>query len=183
MSHQPFETWLLSSEPLSAEQDRALQEHLAVCQFCQQLSTAWSDVQNLIQMVPPVQPAGGFAARWQARLAGESFQALRKQQRRQSWWVLLAATGIASLLFTLLAVQVLAAYETPAQLFLVWLYRLVDLLSLANTLQELLVTLPGVLLTAIPPFWWAVFATLVGLLSLLWIVSLRQLMLPRRITL
>jgi anti-sigma factor RsiW len=183
MSHQPFETWLLSEEPLSPEQAGALREHLTTCESCQQLSTAWSEVQHLIRQAPVVEPASGFTARWQVRLAETRLVEQRKRQRRQSWWALLASLGVAILLFGLLVAQILTVYDSPTDLLLMEASRLMGLLSTVRAIQEILTVLWGVLLSTVPPGWWAGLAAALGLLSLLWILSLRQLMLPRRITL
>jgi hypothetical protein len=182
MSHQPFETWLLSEEPLSPEQAGSLRDHLRVCQSCRQLSTAWSEVQHLFSQVPAVEPAGGFTARWQARLAASQLVEQRKRQRRQSWWALLASLGIAVLLFSLLVAQLLTVFDSPADLVLLEASRIFGMLSTFKAIQQILAVLWGVLPTIVPPGWWVALAVGLGLVSLLWIVSLRQLMLPRRIT-
>ena len=182
MSHQPFETWLLSEEPLSADQAEALQAHLSGCEFCRQLAASWSEVHRFFQAASPVQPATGFTARWQARLAAQRLQERIRRQRRQSWWTLIFTAGVAMLLLVLLAVQVVLVYESPEQLLFDGVFRMSEMLSTANLVQKLLVTLPYFFITVIPPFWWAVFAALLGFLCLLWIFSLRRLMLPRRVT-
>ncbi len=38
MNHQPFENWLLDEEPLTAQQQRDLQNHLRDCTICSGLA-------------------------------------------------------------------------------------------------------------------------------------------------
>lgn len=182
MSHQPFETWLLSEEPLEAGQTEALQAHLKGCETCRQLAANWPEVRRFFTTVAPVQPAPGFTVRWQARLAAAHLQERIRQQRRQSWWTFIFTAGIAFLLLILLIVQLAIVFESPERLLFVGAFRLAEVLSFANLLQELLLTLPYIFFSAIPPFWWALFMVVVAFLCLVWFLSLRRLMLPRRVT-
>jgi len=60
MDHQPFETWLVSEEPLTPEQQSSLQAHLQDCPRCQNLERTWNQVETLLGERPVVQPAIGF---------------------------------------------------------------------------------------------------------------------------
>lgn len=100
MSHQPFETWLLSDEKLDEEQERTLQAHLEGCQQCQQLSQSWSQVQSLISTSSTPEPAPGFSLRWQQRLAVRR----QHQQQRKMWFLTLGLFALASIIFLGLAV-------------------------------------------------------------------------------
>jgi hypothetical protein len=182
MSHQPFETWLLSEEPLDTDQAEALQAHLSGCKVCQQLAGNWSEVHRFFRTVAPLQPAAGFTARWHARLTADRLQERIRRQRRQSWWAFVFTAGMALLLLVFLAVLVALVYESPEQLLFAGVFRIAEALSVANLVQELLFTLPYFFITVIPPFWWAVIAAMLALLCLLWMLSLRRLMLPRRVT-
>ena len=57
MNHQPFENWLLSEDPLPEDDERALRDHLADCDQCNELEDAWLNVSNLFTDVPAVGPA------------------------------------------------------------------------------------------------------------------------------
>jgi len=100
MSHQPFETWLLSDENLDEEQEKALQAHLEGCQQCQQLSQSWTQVQSLISTSSMPEPAPGFSLRWQQRLA----VGRQHQQQRKMWFLTLGLFALASLIFLGLAI-------------------------------------------------------------------------------
>jgi hypothetical protein len=182
MSHQPFETWLLSDEPLDAEQAETLQAHLSGCGFCRQLAVNWSEVRGAFRASVPLKPAAGFAARWQARLASQPTEEYLKRQRRQSFGLFILSAGIAFLLLLLLVLQLVLVYDSPEQLLFTGVTRAAEWLTIVNLAQELLTTLPFFFLEIVPPVWWAVFAAGTGLLSLIWILSLRRLMQPRRVT-
>jgi len=181
MSHQPFETWILAEEPLTAEQARSLHTHLEVCEACRRLSSASSFVDQLLRTIPPMRPAIGFTSRWQARQAEKSLQAYRQRQRRQSWWFFALNTFGAVLLLVWLAAQLNFAIDLPTTLLLSGVRLATSWLSFANAVQEILTTFLNVVVRIVPPFWWVVVATGISFLSLIWIFSLRQLLLPRRI--
>lgn len=91
MSHQPFETWLLSEEPLEKDQQQSLQTHLAECDHCQALQTNWLKVQEAMTTLPAPEPTPGFADRWQSRLSLQR----QKQQQRRMWVLTLSIFAIA----------------------------------------------------------------------------------------
>ncbi|QRN83345.1 hypothetical protein JR338_00895 [Chloroflexota bacterium] len=99
MSHQPYETWLLSEENLDEEQQKALQTHLEGCQQCKQLSHSWNQVQIMINSSSEPEPLPGFSHRWENRLAIRRQQ----QQQRKMWFLTLGLFGLASLIFLGLA--------------------------------------------------------------------------------
>ena len=84
MNHQPFENWLLSEDTLSPENASALRGHLETCDHCRELQAAWTDVSNLFQDVPDIEPAPGFVNRWQTRLEVERQVELSVRHRWQS---------------------------------------------------------------------------------------------------
>jgi hypothetical protein len=135
MSHQPFEAWMLGEEAISEEQAAQLRGHLAACDSCQALSSAWAEVRGLLETAPSVAPAPGFVDRWQVRMVGSR---LRTSQA-QAWAVLGFTGGFGLALAWILAFQALALVRSPAYLaieamelltpFLLWLFSLRELLS------------------------------------------------------
>lgn len=89
MSHSPFDNWLFSDDPRSAQEVEQLRQHLAGCGRCRALQGAWAEVRRDLDGVPEATPQPGFAGRWEARLALES----RQRARRQSI-ALLAVLGV-----------------------------------------------------------------------------------------
>ena len=107
MSHQPFETWLLSEENLDEEQEKALQTHLEDCHQCQQLSHSWTQVQSLISTSGVPDPAPGFSQRWQQRLAVRR----EHQQQRRMWFLTLGILTTALIIFLGLAVITFSSHS------------------------------------------------------------------------
>jgi len=90
MSHQPFETWILDHEAMSAEDRRALKTHLAGCQQCQRLDRRWQAVHQELHARTMAAPAPGFTQRWKTGLV----ERRAREQRKQAWrifWILLAS--------------------------------------------------------------------------------------------
>ena len=179
MNHQPYEDWLFSDEPLLPEQSRDLQAHLRMCGSCQQFSEAWSDVQNLFNVAPLVQPKAGFSTRWLTRLEEEE----RKTKQRQSWMMLILTGGVALFILLLMGINVFASIDQPIQILFLGTSKLTEMLSALKAINEILSASVELVSILIPPMWWIVFAVVISLLSLLWLYSLKQLMQPRRMIL
>ena len=94
MSHQPFETWILSEEALDKDQKSSLHAHLAECESCHSLQTNWHEVHKTFSTSMSPDPQPGFSSRWQTRLA---FDRQRRQQRRM-WILTLSIFAFASLI-------------------------------------------------------------------------------------
>ena len=181
MNHQPFETWLLSDEPLSPENTSALDEHLKTCQHCQQLQDGWLGVVNLFDDAPDVEPAPGFVTRWQAHLEADRQVGLVARYRWQPWIMLiLIANVIAGLVFWL-GTQLFTTFESPTQFVLFWIYRLVSTLTFVTTAQNILVTLLRTLTSVVPAGVWIALAAGLGASSVVWVISMASLAaIPRR---
>ena len=94
MSHQPFETWILSEDSLDQEQTANLQAHLAECGTCRDLQTNWQEVRNVLSTSTTPEPLPGFSNRWQIRLAFDR----QKRQQRKMWILTLSIFALASLI-------------------------------------------------------------------------------------
>lgn len=94
MNHQPFETWIFTDDPMQAEDQEKLSEHLQSCEDCQRLSRAMEEIQNTFSNAPTPTPAPGFTQRWQAQLAVHR----QERQQRRMWLLTLALFGLASVL-------------------------------------------------------------------------------------
>lgn len=179
MNHQPYEDWLLSDEPLLPEQSRDLQTHLRMCDSCQQLFESWSEVQNLFNVAPSVQPKAGFSTRWLIRLEEEE----RKTKQRQSWMMLILTGGVALFILLLISINVFTSIDQPIQLLFLGTSKLTEILSALNAINEILSAFVELVSILIPPMWWIVIVAGISLLGLLWLYSLKQLMQPRRMLL
>jgi len=95
MSHQPFESWLFSDEPLESEQSEALKSHLKQCEECNQVSTAFNEVVEVISTSNTPEPRPGFTQRWYQHLS--AYQEKRQEQR--IWVFILVLFALATLIF------------------------------------------------------------------------------------
>jgi len=94
MSHQPFENWLFSDEPIEPEDSEALEAHLKQCEQCREISTALDWVYETISTVKTPEPSPGFTQRWHQNLAVYR----EKQQERRIWFFILGLFTIACLI-------------------------------------------------------------------------------------
>jgi predicted anti-sigma-YlaC factor YlaD len=181
MNHQPFKNWIVSDEILQPEQIMHLQAHLETCVSCRDLSTSWSEVRTILQTAQTVQPTFDFKERWQARLIEQNENLLYRKQR-QSWWFFFITVVIAFLLFGLLLAQIITSFESPMAFFLSGLYVFTEAIASLTTLQGLVSTLMNILIVIVPPIWWIVLAFTICALITIWLISLRRVVYPRRVT-
>jgi hypothetical protein len=166
MEHQPYETWLLNDERLTAEQQRDLRRHTASCLQCAALARA-----NLsLRAAPVARPASGFSQRFARRLAAE-----RQIQRRRTVIGLLLLTLVSSgLIYWLISPLLPYLSLSPTQMFVTWVSAL---LYLSNTAQAL-GTLGGVFsrlaFGLVPPSLWVVFLVTALGSGALWVTLLRK---------
>ena len=181
MSHLPFEIWLLSEEPLSDDENRALQEHLRTCEQCRQLQESWSGVHMLFDDVPQMEPQHGFVNRWQTRLEADRQADQMMRYRWQSWIMLIGIANFAA--FTLLLVGLLLSntYDSIVEYFLTWIYRGAATLTLVNGIQGVVTTLLRTIPDALPLTVWVGIGTVLSVAVIIWIISIAKLTsMPRR---
>lgn len=175
MKHQPFETWLLMDDPLTFEQNQALNEHLLSCKHCQQLRDARYSFESVFRESTSVDPAPGFANRWQARLKSERQLEESSRYRWQSWITFILIANAVSLLAVLLGMQFFNTFDSFTELLVVWVYRLTSLLTIVNIFQNFLAimirTIPGML----SPGGWAALTSIVSAGSIAWVLSMAKL--------
>lgn len=183
MGHQPFETWLLSEEPLLPMDEQQLQEHLENCDACQHLSAAWNGVDAFFRKASLEKPAPGFTMRWQARLAAMEQTDLLRKQRRTSWLFFSLSAAAALLVLVYLIVQFFVSVQSPVQVFISGLTLWAGLLTLANAVQVAFVPLLEVVLVNVPIYWWIILAMAVSMCVVLFTFSIRYILNPRRVPL
>lgn len=182
--HQVFEGWLFSKlersragqgvEPLSPEQEIALEQHLQTCESCRMLAAAWPELEGEMRQTPVLEPAPGFSSRWLAIELADR----RRLERRQALASLAFTMGAAVLLGGSLLILSLPVLRTPANLFWAWVYEILNLVSWMDTVQEI----GSGLARSLPVTTWVLLAGLVSQLAVLWVVSLRVITNPRRVT-
>jgi hypothetical protein len=183
MGHQPYESWLVSAEPLLAEDELKLHEHLASCVTCRQLSYSWSEVQDLFQEPRFVSPSPGFTGRWQSRLVEDQLLETEHKQKRISWIFFAATAGAAAILLVFMAVQILSSVQAPVQLFIGGLALITGFLNLASALQIALIPFLKVVIVSVPTYWWFIVVIAACLLTLVLSLSARRIFSPRRVSL
>jgi hypothetical protein len=175
MNHQPFRESLLSEEQLSVEQIQALQDHLRTCESCSQIEPAWNELKAVIQKSPQFEPAIGFTDRWQVRLI--EYQA--RQQRRRGWLTISVTSLIVTGLLVLLITQLWSLLLAPGPYLAVWLNRLVSVVSIYYTLQNIASSYSW----NIPIYTFVGMFFVVGMISfmsVLWLATYRKFSLARR---
>lgn len=181
MKHLLIKSWMLSEEPLRPDQARALDAHLATCESCQTMASAWLEARALITSVPPAEPAEGLAERWHARFIAQN-QELASRKQRQSWWFFFIAAGLAVLLFLMLLTQIITSFNSPVEIFLSGVQLLTGMVTFLGTLQGLVTTLAGTFITLVPPVGWFLLTGVLCALIIIWLVSLRLVIYPRRVS-
>lgn len=182
MNHRLYEDWLFThldpdGENLNPQQLKELEVHLQECTSCQQLAASWRQVEVGLRHPVMVDPAPGFAQRWQTLLDVEK----ARLHRRQSLAMLVFSVVGAGLVFGSLLVLSVPWLDTPKVLFWSWIYRLYTVVAYAGEVQQFL---EPVLQTAREAMSFTSWMFLVGIvceLGVLWLVSLRLVTNPRRV--
>jgi hypothetical protein len=176
MNHQPFRNWLLSEEDLSADQIQSLQVHLTACESCALIKSSGKELDVLFKNAPEVGPAAGFTQRWQSHLV--EYQSYNQWQRG---WFTIGATGlIAVVLLTVLVTQVWELIQAPGPYMLVWLDRLISVISIYILLKGAV----GSISWSTPFFTFIGIFFLVGIvsfMSVLWLAAYKKFSLARRV--
>lgn len=176
MNHQYYEDLLFAQQPISSQDDAALQEHLQDCESCQILVSAWQEVESQLHRSAMLDPAPGFTDRWQARLARDG----QRVQRRQSMLLLGFSVGGAALLLASLGVLLLPLADSPIVFVVAWLSRLTQMVGLISSTGDVVGNLYQAVNGPVSVIWVIFGAGLVSLMGVLWLVSYRVLSAPRR---
>jgi len=181
MNHQPFENWLFSEEPLTADDERELRDHLMDCDQCSGLENAWLDVANMFAEVPEIEPAPGFINRWQAALEADRTADKAIRQRWQSLIFLVVIANCAAVALALMGVQLFNTYGSVTEWVMSWIYKAATAMVLLNGFGNAFVTISRTVPQLIPNGWWAAIAVTLGFSTIVWFVSMMKLSsLPRR---
>lgn len=177
LNHQLFEAWLLSSEPLSEDDARALREHLQSCNSCMELAQAWQGVETELRRASLASPTPGFSLRWQARWEQE----MRRKHRRQTLYILLFSLGGAMGLWMLLGMLFWPVLREPLPFLLTVVYQTFGMYYSVNASVSVIFNLLQTALTLIPTTLWVGIITAVLGLVVVWIISMKQLTSTRRV--
>lgn len=183
MDHKPYETWLVSEEPLSPDDKQRLQEHIDTCQSCRQLSISWREVHSYFQDLPMDKPSPAFTNRWQSRLADFKANQLARREKRTSWLFVAASAGAAIFVLSIMMVQLFSSIQAPIQLFITGATMVVGFLNLASAIQVALLPFIELVIVSVPTIWWFIIAFTACVLTLVLTFSAKQILFPRRVSL
>lgn len=173
MNHQPFEEWLLADDPLSPEQNRALEDHLQTCASCPPLAEAWSAVREELETAPQAAPAPGFGQRWQAHLVKKQ----AREHRRRLW--LAGGSGLVLMAGSIILAVPLLARLSLTEILVQLVYGLSLLFVKASQIGVLLGTTFNGIFVVIPIAAWVMVATSLSLLGLLWAFTMWKIIIPK----
>ncbi len=176
-NHLLFEELIFSEQELTSHENAELQAHVQECEDCRQLSEAWQAVENQLTRTPAVAPVSGFTRRWQTRLALD----LQKQHHRQTNVVLLVSLFGALTLFLLLIVLGMPLLQTPWPFILTLIYQYTVYLSSVSYAASAITKIMRAVFDIVPPTLWVGIMIAMASLGALWIISLKKLILSRRI--
>ncbi len=147
MNHQPFESWLLSGETLSPEDELALTKHVRACEKCRALESDLQQVDQLFAGVEMVNPPSGFVNRWQARLVQEKQNEAKKRYLWQTRIMLvLLLNGLAAAML-LLGYHFSGFIAHPNKALYQLVTSVTSILSVFGAINRVVVTM----LRTIPP--------------------------------
>ena len=175
MNHQPFETWLLSEEPLLPEDQVSLDVHLETCEYCQRLQASWFGVMDLFGETPNLIPPPDFMNRWQSRLSQERLLDIKYRHRWQSIIMLILISNVIVALVLLLGTQFLTTIDTPADLILPMIYRITSAITFVSAIQNLVEPLFRTFTSIIPLPIWAAFGAGLVAAGAIWVISMKSL--------
>ena len=178
MKRHLYEDWLLDDDVLSIEESAALETHLQSCVSCRQLSESWKSVEAELLAGPLIGPRPGFTARWQERLAAEQ----KALERRQSLAFLGFTIFGAALLLGSLIILALPLLQNPNLILWTWLYRVGQMVSVAQTMNAFFSGFFRSVITLIPLSGWILLIGVLCELAVLWLVSFRLVTNPRRVS-
>lgn len=178
MNHYPYEEMIFSDAELSREEQFELQQHVQKCESCNQLAAAWRAVNYDLEASTMVVPAPHFVNRWQARLEMDRLATHNKQNR-----LMLVITWSALLIvFGCLVYFTLPIFYEPKMFILTYLYQILNWFSVVNYIQSFSQTLANGTYGSISFLWIILAAGIFTLFGVVWLVSIRYLTSPRRVT-
>jgi hypothetical protein len=165
MSHPPFNRWLLDEAALSEENDRLLHEHLQGCVECRQLHQNWLAVHQTLTQPEQAAPAPNFALRWRLSLPQR-----RMEQQKQLLRRFLGGLGLL-VAFTLGLMGFFGLpMLSPASTLVSGTRVITDLVTGWHYFQLSIVT--WATSSPLPVILWIVFSTGLGLLCLVWVLTM-----------
>jgi hypothetical protein len=176
-AHLLFEEWLLSDVKLAPEEVAHLEQHLETCTSCQRLSQAWREVETQMQRAPMLSPAPHFTQRWETRVIAERL----RRERRQTSLILYLCAGSLFALLGWLGLWMFPTLLSPYPLLLVWVYQITASIHFIVNIGDLYITVVRAITGLLPGTVWIALSVALGSLTILWLITYKKLLSPRRV--
>lgn len=183
MDHKPYETWLISDDPLLPDQQTQLDEHLESCNSCRQLKYSWQEVEELFGEAPVIKPKAGFIDRWQIRLLEELSLQKEREERRSTWAFLASTTGAAVLVLIIMAIRFFSTIQNTTEIFVSGMTLIAGLLNLTSAIQVAFFPLLEVFFVSVPTYWLLLLVCGACLITLALAFSILRVLNKRRVSL
>ncbi len=108
MDHQPFEEWIFEQKERTIEENTKLTQHLLECDQCEDLQSAWQQVETVLFQTSMVAPAAGFSQRFATRLLINR----ERLQRKQAIKTLIGIVLVSFLITLIMAAILFLTYST-----------------------------------------------------------------------
>jgi hypothetical protein len=170
MKHQPYENWIFTQEDLDMDQAKELRVHLKLCERCNALASALTDVETQFASDSLISPASGFTSRWRERLEK------RKQvSHRRQTSILFGGLSVGALiLFIPLLIRWFLTALSPGDLISGFVQDFVNWFAIIGFTGDVTVGVLDGMVDTIPVGWWFTFALVpVGLCSL-WLFMMHR---------
>jgi len=176
-THLLFEEWLLSDADLSPEEVTRLEQHLETCASCQYLSHAWREVETQMKRAPMLSPSPHFTQRWETRLVAERLRG----ERRQTILILYLCAGSLLALLGWIGFWAFPVLISPYPLLLIWVYQITASIYYFANVGDLYLTVARAITGLIPGTLWIALSVALGSLTVLWFITYKRLISPRRV--
>ena len=176
-AHLLFEEWLLADEELAPEEVALLEQHLETCTSCQHLSQAWREVDIQMKRAPMLSPAPHFTQRWETRLIAERL----KREHRQTTLIVYLCAGSLLALLGCLGIWAFPTLLSPYPLLLIWVYQITASIHYIFNVGDLILTITRAVTGLIPGTLWIALSVALGSMLVLWLITYKKLISPRRV--
>jgi hypothetical protein len=183
MDHKPYETWLITEDPLLPDQQTQLDEHLKSCPSCRQLQYSWQKVEQLFGEAPVLEPRTGFTNRWQIHLQQELSLQKEREQKRSTWIFLVSTTGAAFLVLIIMAIMFFSTVQNSTEVFISGMTLISGLLNLTSAIQVAFFPLLEVFFISVPTYWLLLLAGGACFITLALTFSIFRVLNTRRVSL
>jgi hypothetical protein len=170
MKHQPYEDWIFAQEVLDMDQSKELHVHLKLCERCNTLASALSDVETRLTSDELIGPAPGFTNRWRERLEKKK----QVSHRRQTSVLLGGLSTGALILFVPLLIRWVLTALSPGEILSGFIQDTVNWFAIIGFTGDVTAGVIDGMVDTIPVGWWLTFALVPIALCSLWMFMMHR---------